>query len=281
MRGEAGKKSGGRNVIQERDFVNVFDSLGVTRKRIMLHSSLRNVGAVDGGAHAVLNSIRESVATCVMAGFSFESVVAPPVLERPARNGIDYAKFRTLVIPTPRFCIENAPVDRKMGVVASEFAKMDGIHRSDHPWLSYSAWGDGSIGLTEPHPWESGSLPIKNLVESESYLVLLGVTLPACSALHVSCELAGRKNFIRWALDRQGNVRRLRAGGCSKGFDNLLPVCRSLFRADRIGGARIMVAHLPTLVEVCRDAILEDPEITRCSPECSRCHDAILGGPLE
>lgn len=118
----------------------------------MVHSSLRNFGRVKNGADSIIEAICESVETCMMPAFSFCSVVAPPILDRPVRNGIDYETFRTLIIPTPPFKIEEAPLDSKMGVVAKKFSQIEGCLRSDHPWLSYSAWGEGNKELTDPHP---------------------------------------------------------------------------------------------------------------------------------
>lgn len=268
-------------MVRKAQLSEALTELGLSGKRVCFHCALSSFGCMDGGAQAVVEAICEIAWTCVMPAFSFRSVVAPPPDDRPTRNGIDYETFRTLVIPTPPFRVEEAPVDKKVGSVARTFAAWRGTVRSDHPWLSYAAWGEGARELVDPHPWESGSLPLERLVAGESYLALLGVTLSSCSALHLSCERAGRRNFIRWALDREGRVRRLRVGGCSKGFDRLLPATRHLFREARVGEARILVANLPELVSLSAQLMLAEPELTRCSPECLRCRDAVLGGPLE
>ena len=268
--------------LYKSDIVKVFRDLGVTGQRVVVHASLRNVGYIDGGAYTVLEAIRECIHTCVMPAYSFQSIVAPPTEDRPLRNGIDYTSFRTLVIPTPPFCIESAPVDKKLGSLAAKFAAMKGVSRSDHPWASYAAWGVDGAELTSPYPWMDGALSMERLIDKGGYVVLMGVTLTSCSAIHVACKRTGRNDFIRWALSRDGEVRRLRTGGgCAKGFDKLLPMCKHLFRHGKVGMADVLVAYLPELITYCQQLILSDPEITRCSPDCLRCNDSILGGPLE
>ena len=255
--------------------------VGLEGKQVCVQSSLSSMGPVVGGANAVVAAVCGTVQTCMMPAFTFRWVVAPPPDDRPLRNGIDYSTFRTLVVPTQPFKIEEAPVDAKMASIAREFFALEGTWRSDHPWLSYAARGEGAEALVSPHPWDAGSLPLARLIAQESYVVLLGVTLSSCAALHLSCVNAGRNNFIRWALDYDRRVRRLRAGGCSKGFDHLWPECRHLFRETRVGEAVLRVASLPALVEYGTQILIAEQEITRCSPDCLRCNDGILGGPVE
>ena len=113
------------------------------------------------------------------------------------------------------------------------------------------------------------------------WAVLMGVTLSSCTAIHIAEERAGRRPFMRWALDRQDRVRVVRVCGCAKGFDHLFPHCQALFREGWIGSSRVLTAPLSSLIERLTPVIREHPAITRCSDSCLRCRDAELGGPIE
>lgn len=267
---------------KKKDFKVLFNDLGLSNQRVVVHASISSLGYVEGGPNTINDALCETIHTCLMPAFSFRSVVAPPLNDRPHRNGIDYNTFQTLIVPTPPFRIEEAPIDPRMGFLPYYFAKREGCLRSDHPWASFTAWGTDSNELIAPYHWTDGAVPMERLIKKNSYVLLMGVTLTSCSAIHIANKYAGRKDFIRWALDRNSEVRRLNpGGGCSKGFDNLLPHCLHLFRQQQIGKANILVAHLPQLVNYCKQIIISNPEITRCSPDCLKCNDSILGGPID
>jgi hypothetical protein len=158
---------------------------------------------------------------------------------------------------------------------------LPGVKRSDHAWHSWVAYGIGAEYLTHNHSWDTTNLPIERLVELDGQLVLLGVTLTSCTAIHVSEELVGRRSFIRWATHRDGDVRRVRAAGCAKGFNNLIPYCADIFDEAHVGGCRILTTPLKAFIERMAEVIRDTPEITRCSDTCLRCKDTLLGGPLE
>src|SRR5205814_8753225 len=99
------------------------------------------------------------------------------------------------------------------------------------------------------HPWESTNLPLERLAADGGWVALLGVTLASCTAIHIAEERAGRRPFMRWALDKDGRMRVVRVCGCAKGFDQLLPSCQTLFRVTLIGFAWIMAAPLAELVD--------------------------------
>ena len=120
----------------------------------------------------------------------------------------------------------------------------------------------------------------ESLAAAGGFVLLLGVNLSSCTAVHVAEERAGRRPFIRWAMDASGVIREVATSGCAKGFDKLAPFCRHLFRAERIGECLAQAAPLRELVECLALVIRAQPELTRCSSDCLRCRDAILCGPL-
>ena len=256
--------------------------LGLYGRRVVVHSSLRSFGSVEGGAEAVISALQSVCRTVLMPGFQCAAnKVLPPPEQRPLQNGCDYAIHFDLSQPPEAFDVEKAPIHPKMGRISHTFAQSAGVCRSEHPWHSWLAWGENAADYVLEHPWDSTNLPLERLAEAGGWVALLGVTLVSCTAIHIAEERAGRRPFIRWALDQEGGVRVVRVCGCGNGFDRVYPYCQSFCQETWIGSARILAAPLAELIESLTPVIREHRNITRCSDTCLRCRDAALGGPIE
>jgi aminoglycoside 3-N-acetyltransferase len=262
--------------------VSGLSHLGLRGRPLAVHSSLRSFGCVEGGAETVVSALQSVCRAVLMPGFQCAAnTVLPPPEQRPQQNGCDYAiHFNLSQSPEP-FDVDKAPIHPKMGRISHTFARGTGVYHSDHPWHSWLAWGENAPHYVRDHLWDTTNLPLERLAAAGGWVALLGVTLVSCTAIHIAEERAGRRPFIRWALDRQGRVRVVRVCGCAKGFDRLYPYCQTLFRETQIGPARIMAAPIAELIELLTPVFREYPSIARCSDTCLRCRDAALGGPIE
>jgi aminoglycoside 3-N-acetyltransferase len=157
---------------------------------------------------------------------------------------------------------------------------MAGVLRSYHPWHSWLGRGEHAAAWLADHPWQTTNRPLESLANAGGFVLLLGVNLASCTAVHLAEERAGRRPFIRWAMDGTNAIREVRTSGCAKGFDNLAPYCRHLFRMEPIGDCLAQTAPITGLVDCLVPVIRAKPELTRCSSDCLRCRDAILNGPL-
>jgi len=267
--------------VNQADIIRGLSDLKIDGSRVVIHSSLSSFGTVSGGADEVIAAVQKSFKTVLMPAFCWDSNTAPPENDRPCQNGCDYSFYDNWQKPPRPFIIGSAGIEKSMGIIAGRFILKPGVYRSDHAWHSWAAWGDRAKQMTDGHNWDTTNLPLERLSELGGNVVLIGVGLKSCTAIHIAEERAGRRPFIRWTVDRQGVVRRVRASGCAKGFNNLMPRCRDLFKTANIGQSQVLAASLPALIERATDIIRENPEITRCSPDCLRCRDAILGGPRE
>lgn len=261
------------------DLEQAFDRLGLAGSRAVIHSSLRSFGHMAGGADAVVTAIVDTFETVMLPAFTFESNAPPPAEDRPADNGCDYGFYDNWDKPPVPFRVEDAAIDRTMGVIPRVFAAREGVVRSAHPWHSWIARGPAAAHLLDPHPWCTTNVPLERLAAMAGYVVLIGVGLTACTAVHTAEEQAGRRPFVRWAYDRDGVVRRTRVAGCSKGFDALERFGDGLFSEAMVGEARIRVAPLKAMLDRFADAIREHPMLTVHSDACLRCRDAARGGP--
>jgi len=254
--------------------------LGLSGKSVAVHSSLRSFGHVEGGARTVIRALQDVCSSVLMPGFQCAAKILPPSGQRYRQNGCDYAVHFDFINPPRPFDVETAQLHPKMGIVCQTFSKMPGVLRSDHPWHSWLGIGEDAAAWLADHPWETTNRPIETLAAFGGFVLLLGVDLSSCTAVHVAEERAGRRPFIRWAMDARGVIREVATSGCAKGFNALDPHCRHLFRFERIGGCLAKAAPIGQLVDCLAPCIRAQPELTRCSPDCLRCHDAILCGPL-
>ncbi len=103
--------------------------------------------------------------------------------------------------------------------------------------------------------------------------MLLGVDHRANTAIHLAEELAGRKQFIRWAVGSERAYRLPRFPGCSNGFNAIAGKLAWVTQQSTVGGATLQRIPLKDLVEVVVRAIQEDPHELLCDyPACARCN---------
>ena len=255
-------------------------NLGLAQKPVAVHSSLRSFGQVAGGPQTVIEALQEICSTILMPGFQCAAKILPPLEERRHQNGCDYGVHFDFVNPPQPFDVATAPIHPKMGVICHTLANMPDVYRSNHPWHSWLATGEKAAAWTADHPWDTTNRPLESLESAGGFVLLLGVSLSSCTAIHVAEERAGRKAFVRWAMNGERKLCEVLTSGCAKGFDALLPHCRHLFRVERIGNCIAQAAPIGELMKTLAQVMREQPELTRCSKECLRCNDAILGGPL-
>lgn len=267
--------------MKREELSELLNALEVSDSNLIVHSSLRSFDRLEGGVGTVIEELKQISRNLLMPAFSSDAIVRPPANDHPTQNGCDYndEKFWILNSKIP-FSPAKQKVDSRMGQIAVAFAQDKSVLRSPHPWHAWSAFGVDAQALVQEHNWNTPHQPLINLLNTTAYVVLIGVGLNSCTAIHLAEERAGRRPFIRWVLDQNSEVKRIKVAGCAAGFENLRSGCADLFRSAQLPNGVITVAPFTPLVERCREIIEHNPEITRCSSTCLRCADAIRGGPL-
>jgi aminoglycoside 3-N-acetyltransferase len=173
---------------------------------LMVHSSLRSIGYVLGGAQAVVRALIDVLGpdgTLTMPAFSPE--VSDPASwgDRPfGSHDLELAQDQV-----PVFDIAVTPTS--MGAIAETFRNWPGALRSTHPQVSVTARGPHAERIVTPHElaWGQGAgSPFERLYDYDAALLLLGVGFNRATFLHFaeSRVLHGRRKTRRIPVDRDG-----------------------------------------------------------------------------
>ena len=234
---------------------------------VVAHASLSAFGQVAGGAQTVVEALLEVYPVLIMPGFTYKTMVVPDV--GPPDNALVYGAY-TDANRQAEFFRPNMPVDRLMGAIPEALRLYTGAQRSVHPILSFiGVHADrflGSQSLVEP------LAPFRLLIDAKAWVLLLGVDHTANTAVHFAERLAGRKQFVRWALTPRGVVECPGFPGCSDGFNAIAPRLAYANRQEWAGQAQLQATPIIDLVGVARDWLEVDPLALLCNHSyCERC----------
>jgi aminoglycoside 3-N-acetyltransferase len=181
------------------DLVEDLRALGVTPGRdVLVHSSLRAVGAVEGGAATVLRAL--------VAAAGHEATIVVPTQTawnsrssatfRAATAGLGPAELACYLASMPGFDPRTTP-SSGMGAFAEYVRTSSGAVRSNHPQTSFAALGPGAGQCTADHPLAchlGESSPLGWLARRDAMILLLGVGYAVCTAFHLAeYRLPGRR----------------------------------------------------------------------------------------
>ncbi|NIS78747.1 MAG: aminoglycoside N(3)-acetyltransferase [Anaerolineales bacterium] len=255
-------------MLSYRDFINTFRNLELgAHSRVLVHASLSSLGSVTGGAETVVGALLSTCDTVIMPAFTFRTMVTPPV--GPADNALVYGgdteQNRTAEIYSP-----DMPIDEEMGIIAEALRRQAGAERSTHPILSFI--GVNATGALDAQTLEQPWAPIDWLAEYDADVVLLGVDHTVNVSLHYAEMKAGRRQFLRWALTREGIVSCPGFPGCSDGFQAITDHLEGIVRRASLGETVLEVIPLRDLAHVTVGWIREDPRALLCDRMgCNRC----------
>lgn len=164
---------------------------------IMVHSSIKSMGWIAGGAKAVIDALMETITpegTIVMAAQSAENSepsnwMLPPVPKdwhEPIRQHM------------PAYDPHLTPL-RGMGKIAECFHRHPKTIRSYHPVHSFMAWGKHAEKWMMEHPLEDSfgmGSPLGTFLNENVKILLIGVGYDSCTALHLSEHLLETKTYM-------------------------------------------------------------------------------------
>jgi len=242
--------------ITKADIKDGLQRLGLQEGLVLgVHSSLSSFGYVEGGAETVLEALFETAGpagTIVMSTY----LVGPPVklTEEEIARGISW-KIR-------RIAFDDLNTPSGMGIIADTFRRRADVVRWYHPVHSVSAWGNCADIFCQS---------FKPLVEAGGKILLLGVQMDRCSALHIAEERAQLPEDIRqlmrwevpddllqvypadqWVIGRKGV------------WGNFLIVQEEaeklgMIKSTRIGAATVRLFEAKPMVDLYEKLLRENP----------------------
>ena len=262
------------------------EELGLAGRDVAVHASLSSFGHVLGGAETVVGALLDVCATVVVPTFCEIGRCNAPPGDRPRQNACNYRGQRSATEPEVLF--DPATFDRtsafdmdEMGQIPGALLGLADTRRSGHPSVSWAANGPMARHYAADHSPDDPNLPLQRLAEAGGHILLLGVDLTECTAVHLAEERIGRRPFIRWVMYTDREIRRVREYGCSDGFAKLAPHVETLATRATIGRCHAVSYPLAPFVEAVAQAIRSHPEITLCGRDGCRCQASMRGGPID
>jgi aminoglycoside 3-N-acetyltransferase len=169
------------------------------------------------------------------------------------------------------------PADKMMGILPEALRKHPSAMRSLHPILSFAGIQADAALVTQT--LYDPLAPIGALAEQDGWVVLIGVDHTVNTGIHYAERLAGRKQFIRWALVGDRVVECPNFPGDSSGFQAIEEVVKSDTRRVEIGKSFVQAVPLKRLFDAVVELIRENPLALLCERmDCERCNAVKITG---
>lgn len=245
-----------------------FEDLDLVDQPVIVHAALRPFGYIKSGVDAVLRAMLSSFKSVVMPAFTYKTMVTPEV--GPPNNGITYGSERDLNKMAQSFSL-NMRVDPMIGILAETLQVRPFATRTNHPILSFTGIRADEFlimqTLNEP------LAPIGALAEADGWVVLINVDHSVNTSIHYAEKLAGRKQFIRWAINGDRIVECPGFPGDSSGFNIIEPYLKAATRRVDVGHGFVQAVSLKRVFEVTKELIKKDPLALLCQrSDCERCN---------
>jgi aminoglycoside 3-N-acetyltransferase len=165
--------------------------LGLSAGRdVLVHSSLRRLGTVEGGAATVVAAIGDVIgtrATIVVPTQTADNSTTSRAY-REAVKKLDLAQRAEYQGKIPAFDPATSR-SHGMGILAEFVRTRPGAVRSGHPQTSFAALGRSAADLMAVHDLDSHlgqRSPLAALYAADAQVLLLGVGYDACIAFHLA-----------------------------------------------------------------------------------------------
>ncbi|KUP07702.1 aminoglycoside phosphotransferase [Bacillus coahuilensis m2-6] len=187
------------------------ENIGVNKGMVILvHSSLSSIGWVNGGEVAVIQALLNVLSedgTLVMPAHS--AVLSDPAhWEAPP---VPKEWWQTIRDTMPAFHKAYTPTFG-IGKIPEIFRSFPGVIRSEHPDVSFCAWGKHKEKIVHHHELENGlgeGSPLQQLYDMDAHVLLLGAGYDGNTCFHLAEYKISKKKGIKKGapLEIDGNSK--------------------------------------------------------------------------
>jgi aminoglycoside 3-N-acetyltransferase len=246
----------------------------MSRKPDTLRPILQRFGVPRDGV-LILHS---AIASLSRQGFRAEEMIAG-LLDYMADGNLfmPTMTWRTVTPAQPVWDEINTP--SHTGVLTEVFRTRHAVARSIHPTHSVAGWGPTAATLLSRHHIDptpvSGNSPYGLMRDYDSYILLIGVGLESCTAIHLAEEtinadlyvLPPEKAELYQCRDRHGTVHQVwtrRHRRLDRDFPRFGPrlADKRLLASGDIGGCPYTLVSLRDLLREVFAALIENPRAT-------------------
>ena len=237
--------------VSPQQFSEALTALGLTgTQHLIVHSSLKSFGTLEGGADTLLGELEHATATLVAPAFSYQTLLRGP--DSPI-----HAQF-----------FRDTRVSRDIGRLAQSMVERPDARRSFHPALSFVALGEQAGEVLSRQTLANPYAPIGALYDLGGYALLAGVDHSSNTSVHYGEYLAGMPLLTRH-LPHGGRVTSCSFPNCSADFERLAPYLRAV--TAHVGRSQLRLYSVRELVDATVQLLRQDPEALLCTYPSCRC----------
>src|SRR5438270_11615508 len=154
---------------------------------LIMHSSLKSLGWVCGGPVAVLQALMDVVTPLgtIVVPTQTGDYSDPAQWQHPP---VPESWWQIIYDTMPAFDARITPT-RHMGIIVETFRSWPSVLRSDHPTVSFAAWGRYAEHIITGHSLEYGlgeDSPLARIYDLDGWVLLLGVGYDSNTSMHLA-----------------------------------------------------------------------------------------------
>jgi len=256
-------------MISYNNLTGAFKSIGLRRDiPVIAHIDRSIFSRINGGPVTLMGALLTTVDNVMIPAFTFSTMITPE--KGPENNYMQYGINSGNNLDAKIFS-HALPSELSNQEAIDILLKFPGTFRSSHPIFSFYGLGL-DIVLVDQTP-EKPYLPIKKLKNLGGWVVLIGADPCHNFSIHYAEFLAGRKQYLRWALTPDGISACPHFPGCPNGFHKLDYYLQEELRVSVIKDTQLCAVPLNSMISTAVALLKEDPFALLCNDlQCKRCN---------